>query len=139
MSVQQNPSVYAAAIQYTLSQTVNPVKVYANFNRNFATEPKFLTWQLRNVHQEVYTGQTQNNKGIDRPVFQVSVFAQAMTDAFSLANTILQSLHGYSGNFGTGANQLWIAKCDIVWLYNTYDNELGLNQIILDCTLDVPT
>jgi hypothetical protein len=139
MSVQQNPSVYAAAIQYTLTQTVNPVKVYANFNRNFATEPKFLTWQLRNIHQDVYTGQTQSNKGIDRPVFQVSVFAQAMTDAFSLANTILQSLHGYSGNFGTGANQLWVAKCDIVWLYNTYDNELGLNQIILDCTLDIPT
>ena len=139
MSVQQNPSVYAAAIQYTLSQTFNPVKVYANFNRNFATEPKFLTWQLRNIHQDVYTGQTQSNKGIDRPVFQVSVFAQAMTDAFSLSNTLLQSLHGYSGNFGTGANEIWVAKCDIVWLYNTYDNELGLNQIFLDCTLDIPT
>lgn len=139
MSTQQNPSQYAAAIQYTLTQTVNPVKVYANFNRNFATEPKFLTWQLRNIHQPVYTGQTQSNKGIDRPVFQVNIYAQAMADAFSLSNTVLQSLHGYSGNFGTGANQIWIAKCDIVWLYNTYDNELGLNQIVLDCTLDVPT
>jgi hypothetical protein len=139
MSVQQNPSVYAAAIQYTLTQTVNPVKVYANFNRNFATEPKFLTWQLRNIHQDVYTGQTQSNKGIDRPVFQVSIFAQSMTDAFSLSNTVLQSLHGYSGNFGTAPNQIWVAKCDVVWLYNTYDNELGLNQIILDCTLDIPT
>ena len=139
MSVQQNPSTYAAAIQYTLSQTVNPVKVYANFNRNFATEPKFLTWQLRNVHQEVYTGQTQSNKGIDRPVFQISIFAQSMADAFSLSNTLLQSLHGYSGNFGTGANEIWVAKCDIVWLYNTYDNELGLNQIFLDATLDIPT
>lgn len=139
MSVQQNPSVYAAAIQYTLTQTVNPVKVYANFNRNFATEPKFLTWQLRNVHQPVYTGQIQTNKGIDRPVFQVNIYAQSMADSFSLSNTVLQSLHGYSGNFGTGANEIWIAKCDIVWLYNTYDNELGLNQIVLDCTLDVPT
>jgi hypothetical protein len=139
MSVQQNPSQYAAAIQYTLTQTVSPVKVYANFNRNFATEPKFLTWQLRNIHQPVYTGQTQSNKGIDRPVFQLNIYSQSMADAFSLSNTVLQSLHGYSGNFGTSSNQIWIAKCDIVWLYNTYDNELGLNQIVLDCTLDVPT
>lgn len=139
MSVQQNPTLYATAIQTTLLQTVSPVKVYASFNRNFATEPKFLTWQLRNIHQDVYTGQTQSNKGIDRPVFQVNIFAQAMTDAFSLSNTLLQSLHGYSGNFGTAPNNLWVAKCDIVWLYNTYDNELGLNQIVLDCTLDIPT
>lgn len=139
MSVQQNPSVYAAAIQNKLAATVTPVKVYANFNRNFATEAKFLTWQLRNIHQPVYTGQTQSNKGIDRPVFQVNIFAQAMTDAFSLSNTVLQSLHGFSGYFGVAPNQIWVAKCDIVWLYNTYDNELGLNQIILDCTLDIPT
>lgn len=139
MSVQQNPSVYAAAIQNKLTAVANPVKVYANFNRNFATEPKFLTWQLRNIHQDVYTGQTQSNKGIDRPVFQVNIFAQSMADAFSLSNTVLQSLHGYSGNFGVSPNQIWVAKCDIVWLYNTYDNELGLNQIILDCTLDIPT
>lgn len=139
MSTQQNPSTYAAAIQYTLSQTVTPTKVYANFNRNFATEPKFLTWQLRNIHQEVFTGPTQSNKSIDRPVVQISIFAQAMTDAFSLSNTVLQSLHGYTGYFGTNPNQIWVSKCDIVWLYNTYDNELGLNQIILDCTLDIPT
>jgi hypothetical protein len=139
MSVQQNPSKYAAAIQYTLTQTVNPVKVYANFNRNFATEAKFLTWQLRNIHQPVYTGQTQSNKGIDRPVFQLNIYSQSMADAFSLSNTVLQSLHGYSGNFGISPNRIWIAKCDIVWLYNTYDNELGLNQVVLDCTLDVPT
>lgn len=139
MSVQQNPSVYAAAIQNKLTAVANPVKVYANFNRNFATEPKFLTWQLRNIHQEVFTGQTQSNKSIDRPVFQVNIFAQAMADAFSLSNTVLQSLHGFSGYFGVSPNRIWVAKCDIVWLYNTYDNELGLNQIILDCTLDIPT
>lgn len=112
-----------------------PAPVYASFNRNFATQPKFVTWQLRNIHQEVYTGQTQGNKGIDRPVFQVSIFAQSMQDAFNLSNLLLQSLHGYSGLFGS----LWVAKCDVVWLYNTYDNELGLNQIICDCTLDIPT
>ena len=140
MATQQNVNDYAQSIQWQLSDIISPVPVYANFNRNFATQPDFVTWQLRNVHQPVYTGQTQNNKGIDRPVFQMTVFAQNMTDAFNLSNTILQSLHGYSGMFGNPSNGgFFVAKADVVWLYNTYDNELGLNQIILDCTLDVPT
>lgn len=133
---QQNPSTYAAAIQTQLSSIVTPVPVYANFNRNYATEPKFLTWQLRNVHQPVYTGVNQNNKGIDTPTFQISVFSQSMTDCYSISNQILQSLHGYSGLFGS---LFYISKADVFWLYNTYDNELGLQQIILDCTLYIPT
>lgn len=138
MSVQQNPSQYAAAIQYQLASIVTPIPVYANFNRNYATQPKFLTWQLRNIHQPVYTGQNQNNKGIDRPTFQISIFAQNMVDAFNISNGILQSLHGYSGQFG-GASGLYISKADVYWLYNSYDNELGLHQVFLDCTIDVPT
>jgi hypothetical protein len=114
--------------------------VYANFNRNWATEPQFLTWNLRNVHQPVYTGQDQNNKGIDRPVFQINVFSKDMDTAFNLSNTILQSLHGYSGMFGNPAtNGFWLAKADVFWLYNTYDNEIKLHQIVLDCQLDVLT
>jgi len=138
MSVQQNPVQYAQAIQTQLTTVFSPVPVYANFNRNWATEPKFVTWQLRNVHQPVYTGQTQNNKGIDRPIFQCSIYAQQLNDALTLSNTLLQELHGYSGQFG-GASGFFIAKCDINWLYNSYDNEIGLQQIILDCQLDIPT
>jgi hypothetical protein len=138
MANQNNPLEYGEAIQYQLTQIVNPVPVYAAFNRNFASQPKFITWNLRNVHQDVYTGQTQSNKGIDRPIFQANIFAQSMQDAFNISNTILQSLHGYSGQFG-GVSGFFIAKCDVNWLYNTYDNELGLNQIVLDCTLDIPT
>lgn len=140
MSTQQNPSVYAQCIQYQLTDIVNPVPVYANFNRNWATEPKFITWTLRNIHQPVYTGQDQNNKGIDRPVFQISIFATDMADAFNISNTILQSLHGYSGMFGNpSTNGFWLAKADVDWLYNTYDNEIKLHQIVLDCQLDVLT
>ena len=73
MSTQQNPVVYSHCIQYQLSQIVDPVPVYSNFNRLYAEQPSFLTRQLRNVHQEVYTGQTQSNKGIDRPIFQIIV------------------------------------------------------------------
>jgi hypothetical protein len=137
MTTQNNPVDYAKAIQYQLVGTVSPIPVYSVFNRNYATQPKFLTWQLRNVHQPVYTGQTQSVKGIDRPIFQVSIFAKETIDAFNISDTILQSLHGYSGQFG-GVNGFYVSKIDINWLYNSYDNELGINQIFLDCTLDIP-
>lgn len=136
---QNNPSVYAQAIQAQLTSIVTPIPVYANFNRNFATEPSFITWQLRNVHQPVYTGQNQNNKGIDRPIFQISIFSQNMQNAFNISNTVLQSLHGYSGLFGGATYGFQISKADVNWLYNTYDNTIGLHQIILDCQLDIPT
>jgi hypothetical protein len=134
---QNNIYNYAKAIQYQLVNIVTPVPVYANFNRNFASEPKFITWQLRNVHQPVYTGVNQNNKGIDRPTFQISIHSQEMADAFNIANSILQSLHGYNGQFG-GSAGFYIAKADVVMLYNTYDNTVGLQQIVMDCTLDIP-
>lgn len=141
MSTQNSPVVYAECIQYQLSDVFDPVKVYNTFNRNYATEGNtgFVTFTLRNVHQPVYTGQTQSNKGIDRPVFQVNIFCQSMQTAFNLSNTLLQSLHGYSGMFGNPATSgFFVAKVDIDWLFSTYDNELGLNQIVLDCTLDIP-
>jgi hypothetical protein len=138
MTTQLNPVLYGKAIQYQLANIVDPVPVYASFNRNFAREPKFITWQLRNVHQPVYTGQTQSNKGIDRPVFQISIFTQKIEDGFAISNQVLQSLHGYSGQFGSPSEGFFIAKADVVWLYNSYDNEQNLAQVFLDCTIDVP-
>lgn len=136
---QNNVIQYGKAIQYQLDSIVSPVPVYAAFNRNFATQPKFVTWMLRNVHQPVYTGQNQNNKGIDTPVFQISIFTQVIEDGFTISNQILQSLHGYSGRLGSVTDGFWVAKADVVWLYNSYDNENKLAQIFLDCTIDIPT
>jgi len=135
---QNNPVDYGKAIQYQLQSIVAPVPVYAAFNRNFATEPKFITWMLRNVHQQVFTGPNQNNKSIDRPIFQISIFSQGIEDGFTISNQILQSLHGYTGQFG-GPSGFWIAKADVFWLYNSYNNEEKLAEIFLDCTLDIPT
>jgi len=135
---QNNPVEYGKAIQYQLQSIVTPVPVYASFNRNFATQPKFITWQLRNVHQPVYTGPSQNNKGIDRPIFQISIFTQVIEDGFTISNQILQSLHGYTGQFG-GPTGFWISKADVFWLYNSYNNEQKMAEIFLDCTLDIPT
>lgn len=136
---QMNPVQYGKAIQYQLSQVVAPVPVYAAFNRNFATQPKFVTWNLRNVHQPVYTGQNQANKGIDTPIFQVSIFTTEIEDGFTISNQILQSLHGYSGLFGGATNGFQVSKVDVDWLYNSYDNTEKMAQIFLDCTLNVPT
>ncbi|CAB5207031.1 hypothetical protein UFOVP183_16 [uncultured Caudovirales phage] len=138
MTTQLNPVQYGKAIQYQLANIVTPVPVYAAFNRNFATQPKFITWMLRNVHQPVYTGSTQSIKGIDRPTFQISIFTQVIEDGFTISNQILQSLHGYSGLFGGATNGFQISKADVQWLYNSYDNEDKLAQIFLDCTIDIP-
>jgi hypothetical protein len=139
MATQQNVNQYAKAIQVQLSGIITPVPVYANFNRNFATQNDFVTWQLRNVHQPVYTGQTQSVKGIDTPTFQISVFSTTMENSFLTANTLLQSLHGYSGLFGGATYGFQISKADVVWLYNGYDNEINLFNIFLDCTIYIPT
>ena len=139
MTAQLNPVTYGKAIQYQLDSIVTPVPVYAAFNRNFATQPKFITWMLRNVHQPVYTGVYQSVKGIDRPTFQISIFTQVIEDGFTISNQILQSLHGYSGLFGGATYGIQISKADVQWLYNTYDNDEKLGQVILDCTLDIPT
>ena len=139
MATQQDVREYAQAIQAQLFSIVTPIPVYANFNRNYATQPKFITWQLRDVHQPVYTGNVQSIKGIDTPVFQISVFTQDMADGFNTANDILQSLHGYSGTFGGGGHSFNVSKADVVWLYHGYDNEIGLHNIFMDCTLYIPT
>ena len=139
MATQQDVREYAQAIQAQLTSIVTPIPVYANFNRNYATQPKFITWQLRDVHQPVYTGNVQSIKGIDTPVFQISVFTQNMADGFDTANDILQSLHGYSGTFGGGGHSFNVSKADVVWLYHGYDNEIGLHNIFMDCTLYIPT
>jgi hypothetical protein len=139
MATQQNVNQYAKAIQAQLGGIITPIPVYANFNRNFATQPDFVTWQLRNVHQPVYTGSTQSVKGIDTPTFQISVFSTTMENSFQTANTILQSLHGYSGLFGGATYGFQISKADVVWLYNGYDNEINLFNIFMDCTIYIPT
>jgi len=138
MTTQNNVVNYAKAIQAQLASTASPVPVYSAFNRNFATEPKFITWMLRDVHQPVYTGPVQSVKGIDRPTFQISIFTQVIEDGFTISNTILQALHGYSGLFGGSTYGFQISKADIMWLYNSYDDTEKMAQVFLDCTLDIP-
>ena len=132
----QNSAVtYAQAIQAQLTAVCTPTPVYAVFNRNFSTEPTFVTWQLRDVHQPVYTG-PQSVKGIDRPVFQATVFAQQMANCYSKAQQIVDALHGYQGTFG---GLFFVAKVDVDWLFHSYDNDSKLHQIVLDSTLDIPS
>jgi len=139
MTTQNNPAIYAQATQYQLQSIVGgSIPVYEDFNRNWANEPKFLTWILRNIHQPVYTGSNKSVKGIDRPVIQINVFTTKSSDAWNITNTILQSLHGYSGLYGGPTYGFQISKADVDVLYKTYDNTVGLQHVIMDCTLDIP-
>jgi len=132
---QNSAAVYAQAIQTALQSVVTPTPVYASFNRNFASEPTFLTWTLRNVHQPVYTG-PQINKGIDRPTCGTNVYAQTMATCFAQAQLVVDALHGYQGLLG---GLFYVAKIDVDWLYNTFDNDNKLHQIVLDMTFDIPS
>jgi len=136
---QNSVVVYAQAIQAQLQSIVAPVPVYASFNRNFATDPKFVVWMLRDVHQPVYTGPVQSVKGIDRPVFQISIFTQQIQDGFEISQAVIDSLHGYAGLFGGPTYGFQISKADVMWLFNSYNNDEKMSQIYLDCVLDVPT
>lgn len=129
---------YGKAIQYQLKDTVDPVPVYAAFNRNWATQSDFIVWYLRNVHQPVYTGQIQNNKGIDTPTVQISVFSTTIENSFTIAQNVVNALHGYSGQFG-GEDGFYVTKIDVYWLHNTYDNETKMAQVVLDATLYIQT
>ena len=57
-----------------------------------------------------------------------------------MTNQILQALHGFSGFFGVKGSfaGIFVSKIDISMLYNTYDDNVKLNQIILDCRMDIP-
>lgn len=135
---QNSVVVYSQAIQAHLQAIVSPVPVFAAFNRNFSSTPKFVVWMLRDVHQPVYPG-AQGNKGIDRPTFQISVFTQQTNDGFTISQQVLDSLHGYSGLFGGATYGIQIAKADVQWLYHSYNDDEKMAQVFLDCTLDIPT
>jgi hypothetical protein len=137
MTTENSIYEYAKATQAQLQNICGSVPVYANFNRNYATEPKWVAWQIRNVHQPVYTGSTQSVKGIDRPVIMMNVFASEFADALNIADTIKTALNGYSGLYG-GSTGFYISKADVAILYNSYDNTIGLHQVVMDCTLDIP-
>ena len=128
---------YPIAIQTQLSGIISPIPVYATFNRNWATQPKFVTWQLKNVHQPVYTG-PQSVKGIDTPVFEIDIYTTEIADSYTISNSIIQSLHGYQGQFG-GVSGFAISKADVYMRYQNYDDELRLYNIAMDCTLYIPT
>lgn len=142
---QRSPVIYAKAIQYTFSQKFGSVPVYASFNRNWANEETFVTWQMHDIHQEVYPDVTATAsaslKGIDRPRISVVIHSTTFANALQSADSFIQSLHGYQGWFGNTAttDKFDVRKIDIFWLTNEYDNEINLHQILLECTLDIPS
>lgn len=133
MAQQNSVDQYMTSIQSVLSGLVN-VPVLNNFDRQFANSERFITWQLRDVHQPVYTGIYQANKGIDTPVFQISIFTTTIDAGLALADQIMQGLHGYTGTFGS----IYVSKADVHMLFQGYDDEIKLYNIYMDCFLYIP-
>ena len=129
---------YETAIQARLvSITGTKAKVYKLFNRNFANDPSFVTWQLRNVHQQVYSGIYNTNLGIGTPTVQITVFDQSESNGVANAQLIVNSLHGFTGYLNPNNTGILIGKADVDWVYQTYDNTVGLSQVVLDVLLNV--
>ena len=133
MAGQNSIDQYITSIQSYLSGIVS-VPVLNNFDREFANSDQFITWQLRDVHQPVYTGVYQANKGIDTPVFQISIFTTTINAGLALADQIMQQLHGFTGMLGS----TYVSKADVHMLFQGYDDEIKLYNIYMDCFLYIP-
>ena len=136
MAIQLRLANYITAFQAGLTAIVTPLKVYNTYNSGISTGDKnFVIWFYRNVHQPIYAGSQQANKGIDTPKFDVHVYAPTLISAATTTDKILQAWHGYQGLIN---NTLDVAKIDITVLGNDYDEELSIHQTALSMVLYVP-
>lgn len=126
---------YELAIQAALKAMLN-VPVYKNYNQNFAKQPVFVTWQLRSLARQVFTG-TNKNLGIEMPRVQISVFAQNPQEGSQLAQTLISTWNGYTGHINPNNTGPVCGKITVDYLYQTFDDKYNLTQTILDVALYV--
>lgn len=130
---------YEIGIQARLQTILGDTPVYKLFNRYLSEDSEFAVWQLRSVHQPVYTGTTQDNKGIDTPIVQVTLFDINQDRCVDNTQLVINALHGFNGFLNPDNTGPYVAKADVVWQYETYDNKVNLAQIVLDVQLYVST
>lgn len=114
-----------------LLSTPTPVPVHYAYNPKAAQETEFVVWAIRNVSQEVWTG-AQENKGIDRPIFGITLFTKTAARQAALVDKI-NSWHGYNGNL----NGISVGKAAVDVVVTTYDEESSLYQAVIDIAMQV--
>ena len=65
-------------------------------------------------------------------------FAQNPSNASDLAAAIVNALHGYSGYLNPANTGIAVAKLDVTWVMENYDDHFNLTQILLDIRAYVP-
>ena len=107
------------------------VPVHYSFNPDSGIQNEFVVWSIRNVQQEVWTG-NQANKGIDRPIFGLSVFTKTAARQAALID-LINTWHGYNGNL----NGISVGKASVDVVITTYDEESSLYQAVIDIAMQV--
>ena len=110
----------------SLLSTPTPVPVHYLYNPASGSQNEFVVWSIRNVSQEVWTG-VQANKGIDRPIFGLTVFSQTAARQAVIIDRI-NTWHGYNGNL----NGISVGKAAVDVVITTYDEESSLFQAVID-------
>lgn len=121
---------YELAIQSAL-KTLFAVPVYKNYNQNFAQQPTFVTWQLRSLQRQVFTG-TPKVLGIEMPRAQISIYAQNPQEGSQLAQTLIEHWNGFTGHINPANIGPVCGKITVDYLYQTFDDKYNLTQTILD-------
>lgn len=127
---------YEESIQTGLSAILVDVPVYKNYNRNFAQEPTFATWQLRSLARQVFTGKPKV-LGIAMPHVQVSIFSQDQNLSSDLANEVIYAWNGYTGYINPNQVGIVCGKVTVDYVYQTFDDKYNLTQTVLDVALYV--
>ena len=127
-------SNFQATINAIFAAQTPAVAVYATYNPNYATQPEFIVWFYSSIHQPLYQGVSQTNKGNDQPKFTITVSAQSLARASLLGDLIVQAWHGYTGLF----NAMWVDRADVNVLAHDYDEYATLHQLHISVQLYVP-
>ena len=102
-------TTYVNSFQSAIKGIVpSTIPVYNKYDPNKSNDPTFIIWDLSDVHQEVYTGD-KSNKGIDKPIFDISVCGSSFESVLLISDNILNAWHGFRGSIGS----LVVNKIDI--------------------------
>ena len=94
---------------------------------------QFIVWGFQNVAQQVFTGGVEA-RGVDQPKFNINIYARQMIDAATLADKMIDSWNGFSGQL---TQNLSVAKMRVDVLTSAYDEEDSFHRIEIDLDLTV--
>lgn len=110
-------------------------KAYALYQPDEADEMTFATYQIRDYGRQAFTGGIPGQFQLNEPTVQVSVFDRDYLNCLDNAEAIRNFFTGFNGylNPNNTGTRVYISQANEV--FNTYDGEASLYQVVLDVTL----